>query len=51
MGLCVRFGWLPSQAEEEDWATLAQLQKRLVTDDKEAEFENWQKNVKASWKN
>lgn len=50
MGLCARFGWLPSQAAKEDWATLAQLQKRLVNDDTEQEFTSWQNNVRSSWK-
>lgn len=49
MGLCARFGWLPSQAYEEDWAELAELQARLVADDAEQEFQQWQDRIKAGW--
>jgi hypothetical protein len=49
LGLCARFGWLPSAALDEDWATLAALQKRLLDEQAEAEHEAWQAKVRAGW--
>lgn len=42
IGLSIRFGWLPSDAEEQDWATLASLQERLVKADEEKSVQSWQ---------
>jgi len=49
MGLCARFRWLPSQAMREDWATLAELQERLLKEAKEQEFKNWQNQQRQKW--
>ncbi len=46
MGLCARFGWLPSQAENEDWATLAELQERLMDDDEQTRYRRWQEEFR-----
>lgn len=50
IGLCAYFGWLPSQAEREDWATLWEIQHRLQKEQEQAEFEHWQQQVRAAWK-
>lgn len=49
MGLCARFGWLPSQAEKEDWAQLNELQQRVINDDAQQEYSAWEQKVKAGW--
>ena len=49
MGLCARFGWLPSDALEEDWALLAELQARVIADDAQAEHDAWQARVRSEW--
>lgn len=43
------FGWLPSQAEEEDWATLAELQERINRDNEDKAFAAWQANNRRDW--
>ena len=50
-GLCVYFGWLPSRAEREDWATLWELQHRIKEEQKEQEFRSWRTQVRSKWRN
>lgn len=49
MGLAIRFRWLPSLVEEEDWATMAQLQERVQKEDERQEYEHWKQTVRSSW--
>ena len=42
-------GWLPSQVENEDWATLAELQERIIEEQAEGNFQQWQAGVRANW--
>lgn len=49
MGLCLLFGWLPGQAEAEDWATLAELQERIEEQRERDEYERWKGSLRKSW--
>lgn len=49
MGLCAKFGWLPSVALAEDWALLAELQARVIADAAQAEYDAWQERAKSQW--
>lgn len=49
IGLCAKYGWLPSAALDEDWALLAELQARVVADNAQDEHDAWQAKVKSGW--
>lgn len=49
MGLCIRLYRLPDEVMRQDWAELAEMQKRLLDDQAENDFERWQNNVRHSW--